>query len=59
MNNERLEELREEYKNRKLLEELAWGTYADHSGYTRKNNAEFLNWLCDAAYREIKRLGGD
>ena len=59
MNDEKLEELREKYKNRKLLEELAWGTYADHSGYTSKSNAEFLNWLCNAAYREIKRLGGE
>lgn len=55
MNNERLEELREKYKKRNLLEELHWGMYADHSGYTSKQNGEFLNWLCDMAYRELKK----
>ena len=54
MNDARLAELREKYKNRSLLEELGWGTYANHSGYTSKQNGEFLNWLCNAAYRAIK-----
>ncbi len=54
MNDTRLEELREKYKNRNLLEELAWGTYANHSGYTSKQNGEFINWLCNVAYRTIK-----
>ena len=54
MNDARLTELREKYKDRNLLEELDWGTYANHGGYTNKWDAEFLNWLCDAAYRAIK-----
>lgn len=54
MNDARLAELREKYKNRNLLEELAWGIYADHSGYTPKQSGEFLNWLCNMAYRAIK-----
>ena len=54
MNDARLAELREKYKNRNLLEELAWGTYADHSGYTPKQSGEFLNWLCNMAYRAVK-----
>lgn len=54
MNDERLEELRGKYKNRRLLEELNWGMYATHRGYTSKQNGEFLNWLCDSAYHEIK-----
>jgi len=43
-----------EYKHRNLLEELAWGVYANHSGYTTKQNGEFLNWLCLMAYKTIK-----
>ncbi len=54
MNDTRLAELREKYKNRNLLEELAWGIYADHSGYTTKQSGEFLNWLCNMAYRAVK-----
>ncbi len=54
MNDARLAELREKYKNRNLLEELAWGIYADHSGYTPKQSGEFLNWLCNMAYRAVK-----
>lgn len=56
MNDEKLAELREKYKNRNLREELSWGAYANHNGYTAKTNAEFLNWLCNAAYRRIKEL---
>lgn len=56
MNDEKLAELREKYKNRNLREELSWGAYANHNGYTGKTNAEFLNWLCNAAYRRIKEL---
>jgi len=60
MNDERLAELKEKYKNRNLLEELAWGIYWNHSGYTSKQNGEFLNWLCLMAYRSLKeRLQGD
>lgn len=55
MNDTRLAELREKYKNRNLLEELAWGIYADHSGYTTKQSGEFLNWLCNMAYRALKK----
>ena len=54
MNDERLTELREKYKDRNLLEELGWGAYANHSGYQSKSNGEFINWLCNAAYRKIK-----
>ncbi len=54
MNDERLAELKEKYKDRNLLEELAWGVYYDHSGYTSKQNGEFLNWLCLMAYKTIK-----
>lgn len=54
MTTERLAELKEKYKDRKLLEELYWGMYADHSGYTSKQNGEFLNWLCLMAYTKIK-----
>lgn len=54
MNDERLAELKEKYKNRKLLQELVWGAYADHSGYTTKQNGEFLNWLCMTAYKALK-----
>ncbi len=54
MNDERLAELQEKYKDRNLLEELAWGAYADHSGYTSKQNGEFLNWLCLMAYKALK-----
>lgn len=54
MNDERLAELQEKYKDRNLLEELAWGAYADHSGYTSKQNGEFLNWLCMRAYKALK-----
>ena len=54
MNDSRLAELREKYKDRNLLEELGWGAYHNHSGYTSKAAGEFLNWLCNAAYRAIK-----
>ena len=54
MNDERLAELKEKYKDRNLLEELAWGAYFDHSGYTSKQNGEFLNWLCMTAYEALK-----
>ena len=54
MNDERLAELKEKYKDRSLLEELAWGIYANHSGYTSKQNGEFLNWLCMMAYKALK-----
>jgi hypothetical protein len=54
MNNERLAELKAKYKNRNLLEELGWGAYANHSGYTPKQNGEFLNWLCLMAYKKIR-----
>lgn len=54
MNDTRLAELREKFKDRNLLEELGWGAYHNHSGYTSKNDGEFLNWLCNAAYRAIK-----
>lgn len=54
MNNERLAELREKYKKRNIREELVWGCYANHSGYTSKQNGEFINWLCNRAIEEIK-----
>ena len=54
MNEKRLSELREKYKDRELLKELSWGVYHDHSGYTSKADGEFLSWLCDAAYIAIK-----
>lgn len=54
MNDNRLAELKDKYKDRNLLEELAWGVYANHSGYTSKQNGEFLNWLCLMAYKTIK-----
>lgn len=54
MNDERLAELQEKYKCRNLLVELYWGMYADHSGYTSKQNGEFLNWLCMRAYKALK-----
>lgn len=54
MTDERLAELKEIYKDRNLLEELAWGAYADHSGYTYKQDGEFLNWLCMKAYKALK-----
>ena len=62
MNDERLAELRvefEERQNRKLMEELIWGMYADHSGYTSKARGEFINWLCNAAYRALKNMEDD
>jgi len=59
MNDERLAELQEKYKDRNLLEELAWGAYADHSGYTSKQNGEFLNWLCLTAYKALKERQGE
>ena len=54
MNDERLAELQAKYKNRNLLEELRWGIYWNHSGYTSKQNGEFLNWLCLMAYKSLK-----
>lgn len=54
MNDERLAELKEKYKDRNLLEELAWGIYANHSGYTSKQDGEFLNWLCLMAHKALK-----
>lgn len=62
MNDERLAELRvefEERQNRKLMEELIWGMYADHSGYMSKAYGEFINWLCNAAYRALKGADDD
>lgn len=56
MNDARLAELKEKYKNRNLMEELVWGIYADHSGYTNKVNAEFLNWLIYTAYKALKEV---
>lgn len=56
MNDTRLAELKEMYKSRNLMEELAWGTYANHSGYTSKQNGEFLNWLCLMAYKALKEM---
>ena len=48
MNDERLAELRvefEERQNRKLMEELIWGMYADHSGYMSKAYGEFIKYI--------------
>ena len=62
MNDTRLAELRVEFEERQgrdLMEELAWGTYADHSGFVSKANGEFINWLCDAAYRALKGAGDE
>ena len=56
MNNDKLIELEEKYKNRNLMEELSWGAYYNHQGYTYKLQAEFLNWLCYTAYKRIKEL---
>lgn len=56
MNDSRLLELKEIYKNRNLIEELSWGVYARHDGYTSKQNGEFLNWLCYMAYKKIKEM---
>lgn len=46
----------EKFKDRNLMEELSWGTYGIKGGYLRESHAEFLRWLCGAAYDEIKRL---
>ena len=54
MNDDRLAELQEKYNDRDLLEELAWGIYWNHSGYTSKQDGEFLNWLCFKAYKVLK-----
>lgn len=54
MNDERLEELKEKYKDRNIREELVWGCYAKHSGYISKQDGEFINWLCNRAITEIK-----
>ena len=59
MNDARLAELEGKYKNRDLFEELKWGIYWDHSGYTRKQDGEFLNWLCLMAYRALKEKQGE
>ena len=56
MNDDRLEQLRHKFRNRNLLEELGWGAYNIHSGYLSKADAEYINWMCNAAYREIKKL---
>ena len=56
MNDDKLLELKEKYKNRNLMEELSWGAYYNHQGYTYKLQAEFLNWLCYTAYKRIKEL---
>lgn len=54
MTDDRLAELQEKYKDRNLLEELAWGIYANHSGYTSKQDGEFLNWLCLMAHKALR-----
>lgn len=59
MTDERLAELKEKYKDRNLFEELAWGIYWDHSGYTSTQDGEFLNWLCLMAYGALKERLGD
>ncbi len=51
-----VEELRDRYSGRDLMTELRWGVKTDHHGYTNKQDGEFLNWLCDAAEREIVHL---
>ena len=56
MNDTRLAELKEKYKKRNLLEELAWGVYVNHSGYTSKSNGEFLNWLCLSSYKKLRAI---
>lgn len=56
MNDTRLAELNKKYKKRNLLEELAWGVYANHSGYTSKSNGEFLNCLCLSAYKKLRAI---
>jgi len=56
MDNDRLAELRDKYKNRNIMTELTWCAYYNHQGYTTKQNAEFLNWLGNVAYRRIKEL---
>lgn len=54
MDSERMAELKKRHKDRNLIEELRWGMHADHSGYQRKSQGEFINWLCDMAYHQIK-----
>ena len=50
------EELHEKYKHRNLMEELSWGYGCIRKGYLRKNDAEFLRWMCSEAYSRIKHL---
>ena len=59
MNDARLAELAEMYADRDLIEELAWGVYANHSGSVRKEQGEFINWLCFSAYKALKALNID
>ena len=48
------EELRRQYRNRNLLEELSYESIHIRRGYLSQQDADFLRWLCDAAYREIR-----
>lgn len=54
VNDEKLVELTKQYADRDLLEELSWEAYANHNKYLSKPQAEFINWLCYAAYKELK-----
>lgn len=56
MAEEKLMTLREQYKDRNLLEELSWGRRANFQGYMTREEANFINWLCDASYSMIKKL---
>jgi len=58
MDDIRLSELREVYKDRNLMEELEWGKYAYHGGYRSEQTGQFINWLCDAAHRALKPKTG-
>lgn len=56
MTDEILAKLEEEYKCRSVKAELSWGAFYIRHGYLSKKDAEFLNWLCKAAFDKIKEL---
>ena len=55
MTDEQRKILNAKYSNRNIMEELSWGTHGFKPGYLSRENAEFINWLCDTAYTALEK----
>lgn len=51
---EHMQELNEKFRNRNLLEELAWYANYPPKGYIRKADTDLIQWVMFNAYHMLK-----